>query len=231
MYLRRDGYTKDSTPKIRVELEKILSLSPDFAPAHAFLSVAYAQDPDKDFNKALNSAIRASNLEPGNLAYLIDIGKAYLAAGRIPEARKVAETAQKLATTSNDRSITTSFVKQIDYKVNHPEEPVSAKSVADEPPANAAAPNSAEVTAHAEGQITELLCRRPPEVLLTLTTAGNSLLLHVSDIANVSIQVGGKPSDATSLPCSRWKDRHAKIDYRIVLSGVAQGEVQVISLE
>ena len=232
LYLRRDGYTKDSTPKIRAELETILSLNPDFAPAHAFLSVAYIQDPDKDLNKALNAAIHASNLEPGNLSYFIGIGKVYLAEGRISDARKVADTAQKLATGSNDRSITTSFAKQIEYTVSHPQEPGSVKHAPDEPPADTApGSNSAEATAHAEGQITELLCGRPPEVLLKLTTAGNSLLLHVSDIAHISIQEGAKPSNDASLPCSKWKDRRAKIDYRAIPSGVAQGEVQVISLE
>jgi tetratricopeptide (TPR) repeat protein len=232
VYLRRDGYTKDSTPKIRAELEKVLSLSPDFAPAHAFLSIAYAHDPDKDTDKALKSALRASELQPGNLAYFIDIGKAYLAAGRISEAGKIAETGQKLATTSNDRNMAISFTKQIDYKVNHPQETASAPSTDEDLPAHdATVADSAEGPAHAEGQITELLCGHAPEVLLTLTTGSNSLLLHVSDIAKISIQADAKASDATELPCSKWKDRHATVDYRAMSSGMAQGEVLTISLE
>jgi tetratricopeptide (TPR) repeat protein len=232
VYLRRDGYTKESTPIIRAELERVLSLSPDFAPAHAFLSIAYAQEPDKDVNKALKSALRASELEPGNLAYFIDIGKALLAAGRIPEARKVAETAKKTATTTSDRNMATSFAKQIDYRVNHSQEAANART----PDADAAAqdvttPESSESPAHAEGQITELLCGHPPEVILTLASGANSLLLHVADIEKISIQDGAKASDAAQSPCSKWKDRHAKVDYRALFSGIAKGEIQNISLE
>jgi len=232
VYLRRDNYTKESTPKIRVELEKVLSLSPDFVPAHAFLSIAYAQEPNKDTDKAFKSARRASELEPGNLAYFIDIGKALLAAGRIPEAKKIAETAHKVATTTGDRNMATSFTKQIDYKVNHPQEAASAKSAEADPAArDASAAESTEGPVHAEGKITELLCGHPPEVLLTLTTDTNSLLLHVADIARISIQDAAKASDATQLPCSKWKDRGAKIDYRAMSSGMAKGEVESISLE
>jgi tetratricopeptide (TPR) repeat protein len=232
VYLRRDNYTKESTPKIRLELEKVLSLSPDFVPAHAFLSVAYAQEPNKDTDKAFKSARRASELEPGNLAYFIDIGKALLAAGRIPEAKKIAETAHKVATTTGDRNMATSFTKQIDYKVNHPQEAPSAKSAEADPAArDASAAESTEGPVHAEGKISELLCGHPPEVLLTLTTDRNSLLLHVADIAKISIQDGAKASDATQLPCSKWRDRGAKIDYRAMSSGMAKGEVESISLE
>ena len=232
LYLHRDGYTADSTPKIRLELEKVLTLSPDFAPAHAFLSIAYAQDPDKDTNKALKSAIRASQLQPGNLAYFIDVGKAQLAAGSIPQAKQIAETALKTATTSNDRKMAVSFTKEVDYKVSHPQVPPSSRSADEERAADDdTVSNSTEGPAHVAGQITELLCGRPPEVLFTLTTGANSLLLHVSDIAKISIQAGGKASDVAEFPCSRWKDRHVKVDYRATSSGIAQGEVQAISLE
>jgi hypothetical protein len=232
LYLRRDNYTKESTPKIRAELEKVLTASPDFAAAHAFLSIAYAQDPAKDTDRAFKAARRASELEPGNLAYFIDIGKALLADGRIPEAKKVAETAQRVAITTGDRNQATSFTKQIDYKVNHPQETVSAKSTDAEPPArDGDAAESMGSPARIEGQITELLCGHPPEVILTLTTGASSLLLHVADIAKISIQDGAKASDATQLPCSKWKDRRAKIDYRAKSSGMTKGEVQTISLE
>jgi tetratricopeptide (TPR) repeat protein len=231
LYLRRDNYTKESTPKIRDEVEKVLSVSPDFAAAHAFLSIAYAQDPAKDTDRAVKAARRASELEPGNLAYFIDIGKALLAAGRIPEAKKVAETAQRVATTTGDRNMATNFTKQLDYKTNHPQETVSAKFPDAEAPARDG--DGAEAMgspARIEGQITELLCGHPPEVILTLTTDSSSLLLHVADIAKISIQDGAKASDATQLPCSKWKDRRAKIDYQ-AKSGMTKGEVQTISLE
>jgi hypothetical protein len=84
---------------------------------------------------------------------------------------------------------------------------------------------------HAEGQITELLCGHPPEVILTLTTGGNSLLLHVADVGKLTIQEGAAGSDAAKSPCAKWKDRQAKVDYRAASSGMAPGEIQNISLD
>ena len=91
--------------------------------------------------------------------------------------------------------------------------------------------NPQDTPVHAEGQITELLCGHPPEVLLTLTTATSSLVLHVADISKISIQTAAAASDAAQIPCSKWKDRRAKVDYRAASSGVAAGEVQAISLQ
>jgi tetratricopeptide (TPR) repeat protein len=232
VYLLRDNYTRESTPKIRAELEKVLRLSPNFAPSLAFLSIVYAREPDKNTDMALNAARRASQLEPGNIAYFIDIGKALLAAGGIPEARKIAETAQKVATTSAERNQATSFTKQIDNKVRHPQESAGIRVTEDDPASrDFASAESTEDTLHAEGQIAELICGHPPEVILTLTTDKNSLLLHVSNIAKIAIQDGGKASDATQSPCAKWKDKHAKIGYRAAASAMAKGEVESISLE
>ena len=232
LYLRRDNYTTDSTPKIRAELEKVLSLSPDFAPAHAFLSIAYAHDPGKDTDRAFKAARRASELEPGNLAYFIDMGKALLAAGRIPEAKKVAEAALKVATTTGDRNMAARFNRQLEYKLKHPQEAASAEPAESDAAApEAAASDPVRNPTQTEGQITELVCGHPPEVILTLTTEASSLLLHASDIAKISIQDGAKTSDATQLPCSKWRDRRAKVAYHAVPSGMTQGEIETISLE
>jgi len=47
---------------------------PDFAAAHAFLCIAYSQMQETK-PKAAVEARRAMELEPGNLAYYIDLGK------------------------------------------------------------------------------------------------------------------------------------------------------------
>ncbi|HXZ14286.1 MAG TPA: DUF1570 domain-containing protein [Candidatus Sulfotelmatobacter sp.] len=231
VYLRRDGYTLESTPKIRTELEKAIALNPDFAPAHAFLSVAYLHEPGEDTARAQKAALRASELEPGNLAYFIDIGRALMASGRFADAKKIAEAAQRVAITTNDRSMATNFSKQVDFKASHPQEAAAKSTDTEASPPDASAGNPSDTSFHAEGQITELLCGHPPEVLLTLSTGTDSLLLHVADIAKVSIQNSGSASDAVQLPCAQWKDRRAKVDYRAGSSGAAKGEIQIISLE
>jgi tetratricopeptide (TPR) repeat protein len=231
LYYRRDGYSKTSTPLIRAELEKVLAIRPDFAPAYHFLSLAYIQEPDKDTGKALKAALRASELEPGSLAYFIDIGRAQLAAGQMADAKKVAETAQRVATMPSDRSQAANFAKQVEYKINHPQEvPTVAKDAEADGAPDAAAPTSADPV-RAAGQITEVLCGRLPEMLLTLTTGADALLLHVADVTKISLQDGTTSSDATKTPCAKWKDRRATVAYIAKPSGMSQGEVQSVALE
>ena len=232
LYYRRDGYTKDSTPKIRSELETVIGLEPEFAPAYAFLSIAYTMEPNKDPVRALNCAMRATNLEPGNLSYFVDVGRALLAARRIPEAKQVAAVASKLAATPAERNMTTEFNKQIEYRINHSQESADAgagDAGTSGPPATAV--ESQAKVQHAEGLITEVLCGHPPEVMLTLTVGGNTILLHAADIGKLSIQDRAAGSDAGKSPCAKWKDRQAKVDYRAAASGMASGELQNISLD
>jgi len=176
--------------------------------------------------------MRATKLEPGNLAYFIDVGRALLAARRIPEATRVADVSKKLATTPGDRSQASAFSKQIDYRVSHPQDSADTKASATDAsqPESVAPPESAKVV-HAEGQITELLCGHPPEIILTLTTGSDSVLLHVADIGKISIQDSAAGSDAAKSTCAKWKDRKVKVDYRAVSSGMASGEIQNISLD
>jgi hypothetical protein len=231
IYYRRDGYTAASLPKIRAELEKVTSSNPDGPGGQAFLSRAYLREPDQDVNKALKAAMRASELEPGSLTFVIDVGNALLAAGRIPEAKKLAETAQKVATTPGDRAAATNFAKQIDEKVNGTGGAVAAQTAAVSPAdRGTSAPDTDAAPIHAEGKIIEVMCGRAPEVLITLTTADKPLLLHVVDISKITLRLKDQPRDVTALPCSAWTGQQASVDYRATSAGLAQGEIQSLSL-
>jgi len=127
--------------------------------------------------------------------------------------------------------MTTAFNRQIDYRVNHPQESADTKaSSTDAAGPEAAATETPAKVVHAEGKITELLCGHAPEIILTLTSGDTSLLLHVADIGKISIQDGATQSDSTKSPCAKWKDRPAKVDYRAVSAGMASGEIQSIAL-
>jgi cytochrome c-type biogenesis protein CcmH/NrfG len=84
--LRESGYTPQSTPRIIENLEKTVQLRPDFAPAWAFLSVAYRHQPDTK-QRALDAAHKANNLEPAVMAYRVDVFDAQLALDREADAR------------------------------------------------------------------------------------------------------------------------------------------------
>lgn len=223
---RKNGYKPDSIPQIRSNLEKAVALDPNFAPAHAFLCIAYTQT-DETKLKSIAEANAAVGLEPGNLAYYIDLGRAALANGKSDSAKKISERAQKAAMTPRDRAIAASFAKRVASNgaavTSEDDLPAPVQTTASEQ-ANQAA---AEATT-AEGQITELICGKPPEVLLTLATDKEQMLLHVADIAKIAIVVAGSASTSSATPCAQWKDRRAKVKFEIASQGAAHGEIQSI---
>jgi tetratricopeptide (TPR) repeat protein len=212
---REFGYTEESTPDIRSHLETDVALNPDFAPAYAFLSVAYIQKPAPNNQKAFDAASRAARLEPGNLSYYIDIGMVLLADGKFAEARKLADQVKKTAFTARDRMIVASFAKRVDAK---------AKQASSTPGSSPLEP------AHAEGKITELICGHLPEVVFTLTTSDSSLLLHIKDTTKIEI-IEGQKSGESGPPCASWKDRHAQVEFTSTPDSVANGEIRVLTLE
>ena len=228
---REFGYTEESTPQIRTHLEKIIALNPDFAPAYAFLSVAYIQNPSGNNQRAFDAAARASRLEPGNLSYYIDIGMVLLADGKFAEAGKLADQAKKTAFTSRDRMIVASFAKRVDTKTKQASSTSGSHTADAETQAIEAPPGSpSQESVHAEGRITELICGHLPEVVLTLATSSGSLLLHIKDATKIEILEGHKPSEV-SQPCVSWKDRHAQVEFTSTPDNVTAGEIRVLSFK
>ena len=228
---REFGYTEESTPKIRLHLEKIVTLNPDFAPAHAFLSLAYIQKPSPNNQKALDAAARASRLEPGNLSYYIDIGMVLLADGKFAEAKKLADQARKTAFTSRDHMIVASFTKRVDAKTKQASSASGGHTAeAETQSTDPQSVSSSQEPGHAEGKITELICGHPPEVVLTLTTSSGPLLLHIKDATKIEILESYKPSDA-SPPCASWKDRRAQVDFTATPDSITNGEIRVLRFD
>ena len=160
---REFGYTEESAREIRSHLEKVIALNPDFAPAYAFLSVAYIQNPSPNNQRAFDAAARASRLEPGNLSYYIDIGMVLLADGKFAEAGKLADQAKKTAYTSRDRMIIASFAKRVDTKTKQASSTSGSHTAdAEGKPSGAVGVPSPESVPSAEGRITELICGHPP---------------------------------------------------------------------
>jgi len=227
---RKSGYSKDATPLIRTDLEKAVECDPNFAPAHAFLCIAYTQA-DETKPKSIAEARRAIELEPGNLGYYIDLGRAALANGKTVDAQTIAERAQKAASTARDRAMAASFIKRVaNYngstavKIVDPDAPAPPAASDDSP----SEPNGSS-SANAEGRITELICGKPPEVLLTLATVKDQMLLHVADISKIEIQAAGKVSNSSTTPCAQWKDRKAKVTFDLTPDGTAHGELRSIA--
>jgi len=227
---RKSGYTKEATPQIIANLEKVVALEPNFAAAHAFLSVAYAQTRETR-SKALKAAKTALDLEPGNFAYYIDVGRALLANGDTTGAKRIGERAQRTATWPRDRSMATAFMKSVNNKMNLVVKDIPAQEPADvSNPDNGAAERAAG-RSEKDGQIKELICGHPPSVMFTLAAGDEQLLLHVKDIGKIEIHDALTAASGDASSCAKWKDRQAKVAYKPTPDGPALGEVSSISFK
>ncbi len=225
---RKSGYSRETIPQLIANLQKVISLQPNFAPAHAFLCIAYTQSADTK-SKAFAEAKKAMELEPGNLAYFIDAGRALVATNDLANAKKVADSAQKLATWPRDRAMAANFQKTVAARMN-PSADAPRSIAAADPVTNGEGPTAGPAPSQKEGQITELICGHPPSVMFTLKAGDEQFLFHVKDIAKIRVlDATGNAGDAAS--CGKWKDRKATVEFSETPDGAALGEVSSISFQ
>ena len=226
---RKSGYNRELTPQIIANLQKVVSLQPNFAPAHAFLCIAYTQSAETK-PKAFAEAKKAMDLEPGNLAYFIDAGRALIATGDLVNAKKVADTAQKLATWPRDRAMAANFQKTVNAKMNPSADDPRSVAAADPVASDEASTAGPAQPSQKEGQITELICGHPPSVMFTLAAAEKQFLFHVKDIAKIRVlDAAAHTNEAPG--CAKWKDRKATVQFSATPDGPAFGEVSSIAFQ
>jgi tetratricopeptide (TPR) repeat protein len=243
---RKSGYSAESTPQIVTYLEKAIGSNPDFAPAWAFLSVAYRQ-PNQPKEKALDAALKASHLRPAVIAYAVDIGDALIALNRNDDARIISTRVSKMASSPQDKSQAQSFANRLqrhmEYVANKQNlgaaaEPVDAAQDSSKPtdaPESASAsnetrdsPGAAPSAASEEGLIREVDCSAPPGAKISFAILGDTLHLAADDAAKIQYRVGGKNSNADAVPCAHWKGRKARISYRPGINPPSSGEITAI---
>jgi Tetratricopeptide repeat/Protein of unknown function (DUF1570) len=243
---RKSGYSAQSTPEIVAYLEKVVALNPDFAPAYAFLSVAYRQ-PDQPKEKALSAALKASQLKPAIFAYDVDIGDALIALNRDDDARAISAKLTKMASSAGDKYQAQTFANRLERHLEGAKnkqnsdaaaEPVSRGpdssgprdapgpiATGDDKSGGAAGTGS---VASEEGVIRDADCGSLPEVAIKFAILGDTLRLAAGDAAKIQYRVGGKDSSADAVPCAQWKGRKARISYKPGASQESNGEITAI---
>src|SRR5207248_4860070 len=79
--VREGGINSENGPAVVADLEKAISLNPQFAPAYATLATFYSMSPDTR-EKALAAGRKAIELEPGNLNHAVSYGFVLLSMGK-----------------------------------------------------------------------------------------------------------------------------------------------------
>jgi len=243
---RRMGYREESTPQIIKHLENLVKINPDFAPGHAFLSVAYRQQKETR-ERALAAGIQAAKLDPIQLAYVADIGDALLALDRDKDAQFIGEKLTKRARTPYEKAISENFSRRLTRheelktknsgkeagdvivsaeKAAGSEEPDdSAQGVAPErPPAS----EPARQGGSEEGLIREAHCDPAPGATVKFAILGDTLLLVAPDLTKIAYRANGKESALTANPCSGWNNRKARITFVPAQDKQFRGEITAI---
>lgn len=239
---RKNRYRAGSTPQIIAYLEKVVQLNPDFAPAYAFLSVAFRQQQETK-EKALDAAFKANHLDPSILAYVADIGEAMMALGRDAEARSVGEKLNKAARSPQERALAQQYAQRVarheelarnkqgtSIKASNPDEGMPFEEASDDPKPNeprVAGGEHSEISTE-EGMIREVDCSSSRTATIKFAILGETLQLSVTDLTKIQYRANGKDSGADAEPCPQWKGRKAKITFKADKTQVSDGEVAII---
>jgi tetratricopeptide (TPR) repeat protein len=245
---RKNGYGEASTPEIVTNLEKVTQINPDFAPAYAFLSVAYLQRKETK-EKAVGAALQAVKLDPTALVYVVDLGSALIALNRDTDAKAAGAQLDKAARTPGEKAMAQNFDKRLvrrqeylakkqgaagggadsnaEKSVSTDDNMESAATSGTEtsviPPAAGAAEISSE-----EGVIREARCEGTSRAAVKFAILGETLSLSAPDTAKIEFRSSGKDSTAGGNPCAQWNGRKAKITYKTSPDGKMGGEITAI---
>ena len=231
------------TPLVTAEgrLKRAIELNPEFAESYSALSHLYALRGDK-LDTALEMAVKAAKLEPGNFNHRINIGYVLLQMRRTADAQKLGERLQAQARTDENRSAVQAFLAQVqtfaqyEQKRKEYEEQQAERQKADEvnqkgaeqpgpnngaitntPPklahrTNSAAGPPAGPRLHALGKIAAVTCRAL-RLDMTLAAPGHTLLLHAENYYKLEYLSFNYQPPANFNPCTDLEGHDARVEY------------------
>lgn len=109
---RMSGYAPQSVAEVRQDLETAVQINPNFAPAWAFLSTVYLQNPTTR-QQALDAALKAHQLMPAVVGYVVEAGNAMMALNRDADARALVKTINGMATTPQEKSMAEAYANRL----------------------------------------------------------------------------------------------------------------------
>jgi len=230
------------------DLEKSISLNPQFAPAYSLLSQAYIRQPDTR-DKALAPAQTAVQLEPGNFAYQINLGFLFADMDRLDDARALAHRIEVGAKNDGERTaaqnLETLITQRADYEqqVKNRQQPTSATTTpgdssdsAGQPalqhgenqggavPASEQPEVPAKSGAYAIGTVVSVLCTGT-ELRLELDVLNIHFRYHAADAGKiVYLDAQGNP-DTAHRACSSLRGLQIKLEYQPVNGQDWEGEI------
>jgi tetratricopeptide (TPR) repeat protein len=220
---------------VKEQLEKAVALDPEYADAYRLLALTYASLGKKD--QALQTILKAVDLNPRNERYLLNLAQLYMVDGKYDESiaaleelckahdHEIAEQAEKELMAVREIKRASLAGVPVDARLG------TAGTAAEfirreraDPYAAGASRSAAEITqSPAEfirGKLEAVDCSASPEAVLTVVSGAKTLKLHARDHALV-IVIG-----ADKFSCE-WTNQKVAVNYR----ETTEDSGEIISIE
>ena len=232
IFLMQQGRVdRETALEAKMSLEKAIQLNPQFAPAFEGLSQAYARFPELQ-KEAVNAAIKAVQLDPGQHVYAINLAYLLLNSGRYPEARTMAQRLLAAARSTGEKEVANNLLSNIQEAETWAakRESLESTSPAD---AEAPAPNSvviarpngtsqpqvtsdSQIHLHhrsfaADGSISSAECSSSSALFLNVTLGKGPVTFHAADLGKISVTWAQGTTEPSLETCSQWKGRRVKV--------------------
>jgi len=232
--LRRSGSDPDAVKEAERKLRTAVELNPDLAPVHAQLALLLSAE-KTDLDEALQHALRAAALQPGDPGYLVNAGMILIQLNRFEDAEKIATRAMAQARDPGQRRAAQSLLEaahraaawQKDGSTEEQpvlavrERPNAAQNPASEPPVG--------VPMKLQGKVTETTCDAGT-LYLTLEGEKETLHLHAADFTKIDYLAYKWEAPANFSPCRDLKGHTIRATYRKLSGDPARGELSAIEV-
>lgn len=229
--LEQERMDQQSAEEAKKSLEKAIQLNPQFAPAFEGLSQAYARFPELQ-KEAVNTAIKAVQLDPGEHVYAVNLTYLLINSGRYAESRTMAQRILAVARSSGEIEVANNLLANIQQVETWAakKQSLEASSHAPGDSGGSSAPNSVvvaepdgasqphvtsssriQVRLAADGPISSADCPSRSEVFLNVTLGKGPVTFHAVDIGKISLKWADGATEPPMGTCSQWKGRRVKV--------------------
>ena len=233
-------------------LERAVAMNPQFAPAYSALASVYSTQPETN-EKALQAAMKAVKLEPGNLIYATNYCYVLLNMGKTADAKKLQERILKAAKTPTDQANAQALgdalasrekydrhIAEYQLRATQAAEEAAQRQAANasireaaaptteaESPAPPAHPNQQEFAV--EGVIASAECNQESLGRVTLTVNHLGMKFFYSSLSALQV-MGGAEGKSAPPPCADWKGKKARFYFYTTKNKPFAGELITVVL-
>jgi tetratricopeptide (TPR) repeat protein len=245
LLMQRGSFSGEVAQEAKSSLEKAVQLNPQFAPAYEGLSQAYSRSPETQ-KQAVNAAIKAVQLDPGQHAYAINLAYLLLNSSRFAEARNMAQRILAAAKSPGEKEVANSLLQRVQQaeewaakrQTNSAALPVqsdedSIQFTTSIRPAGTTGQEGAQDASvqlkrrlyGTDGRISMVECSKKPEFTINVDLPNGSVSFHATDFGKVSMSwADGVPAPSLKT-CEQWKGRQVKVWFLPTPSKEYAGEI------